>query len=75
MTTLERIIQDLSRMDEQQLERVSALITSVNLQSEALPCNQDNILDFIYHMRSQLPQQTAEDIDRQISEERDSWDD
>jgi hypothetical protein len=75
MTTLEKIIQDLSKMDEQQLERVSALITTVNLQSEPLPCDQDNILDFIHHMRSQLPQQTAEEIDRQIREERDSWED
>ena len=32
MTTLEKIIQDLSNMDEQQLEEVSALIKTVNLQ-------------------------------------------
>ena len=75
MTTLERIIQDLSKMDEQQLERVSELITTVNLQSESPPCDRDNILNFIHHMRSKLPQRTAEDIDRQIREERESWDD
>ncbi len=75
MTTLERIIQDLSKMDEQQLEQVSALITTVNLQLESPPCDRDNILNFIHHMRSQLPQRTAEDIDRQIREERESWDD
>jgi hypothetical protein len=75
MTTLEKIIQDLSTMDEQQLEQVSALITSVNLQAEPIPCDRDNILNFIHHMRSQLPQRTAEEIDRQIREERDSWDD
>lgn len=75
MTTLERIIQDLSKMDEQQLEQVSALITTVNLQLESPSCDRDNILNFIHHMRSQLPQRTAEDIDRQIREERESWDD
>ena len=75
MTTLERIIQDLSKMDEQQLERVSELITTVNLQSESPPCDRDNILNFIHHMRSKLPQRTAEDIDQQIREERESWND
>ena len=75
MTTLEKIIQDLSKMDEQQLEQVSALITTVNLQLESPPCDRDNILNFIHHMRSKLPQRTAEDIDRQIREERESWDD
>ena len=75
MTTLEKIIQDLSNMDEQQLEEVSALITTVSLQSKPVLCDRDNILDFIHHMRSQLPQRTAEEIDRQIREERDSWDD
>ena len=75
MTTLEKIIQDLSNMDEQQLEEVSALITTVSLQPKSVPCDRDNILDFIHHMRSTLPQLTAEEIDRQIREERDSWDD
>ncbi len=74
MTTLEKIIQDLSNMDEKQLEEVSALIATVTLQSKSLPCDRENILDFIHHTRSQLPQRTAEDIDRQIREERDSWD-
>jgi rubrerythrin len=73
MTTLEKIIQDLSNMDEKQLEEVSALITTVTLQSKPLPCDRENILDFIQHTRSQLPQRTAEDIDQQIREERDSW--
>jgi hypothetical protein len=39
-----------------------------------IPCDRDKILNFINHMRSKLPQRTAEDIDRQIREERDSWD-
>lgn len=75
MTTLEKIIQDLSNMDEQQLEAVSALITTVNLQSKPVPCDREHILDFIHHMRTTLPKRTAEEIDQQIREERDSWDD
>jgi hypothetical protein len=39
-----------------------------------VPCDRDNILNFIHHVRSKLPQRTAEGIDRQIREERDSWD-
>ena len=39
-----------------------------------IPCDRENILDFIHHIRSKHPQQTAEEIDRQVREERDSWD-
>jgi hypothetical protein len=39
-----------------------------------IPCDRENILDFIHHVRSKFPQRTAEEIDRQIREERDSWD-
>jgi hypothetical protein len=39
-----------------------------------IPCDRENILNFIHHVRSKYPQRTTEDIDRQIREERDSWD-
>ncbi len=74
MTNLEKIIQDLSTMDEQQLEKVSALITSVNLQAEPIPCDRKNIRQFIQQVRQKHPQRSIEDIDRTLRMERDSWD-
>ena len=74
MTTLEKIIQDLSNMDEQQLEEVSALITTVTLQSKPIPCDRKNIRQFIQQVRQKHPKRSIEDIDRSLRMERDSWD-
>ncbi len=74
MTTLEKIIQDLSNMDEQQLEEVSALITTVTLQSKPIPCDRKNIRQFIQQVRQKHPHRSIEDIDRSLRMERDSWD-
>lgn len=74
MTTLEKIIQDLSKMDEQQLQQISALIATLNTQSQPISCDRKNILQFIQQARQRHPQRPTEDIDRELQTERDSWD-
>ncbi|NJN48487.1 MAG: hypothetical protein HC805_00030 [Alkalinema sp. RL_2_19] len=74
MTTLEKIIQDLSKMDEQQLEPISALITSLHSQSNPAPCDRQNILQFIQQARQRHPQRATAEIDRDLQAERNSWD-
>jgi hypothetical protein len=74
MTTLEKIIQDLSKMDEQQLEQISALIATLNTQAQSIPCDRKNILQFIQQARHRHPQRTTAEIDRDLQMERDSWD-
>jgi hypothetical protein len=74
MTTLEKIIQDLSNLDEQQLEQVSAVIQTLNHQSQRIPCDRQNIQQFIQQTRRQHTQRSIEDIDRALSTERHSWD-
>jgi hypothetical protein len=75
MTILEKIIEDLSDMDEQELETISEFIQVFRIQKKPVHCDRENILDFIYQVRAKLPRRTSEDIDRQIREERESWDD
>lgn len=42
--------------------------------SEKKQANRENVLDLIESIRSKRPFRTAEDIDRQLQEERNSWD-
>jgi hypothetical protein len=72
MTTLEQIIQDLSTLDDQQLEQVSAIIQTLN--TPPIPCERQNIRQFIQQVRQKHPQRSIEDIDRTLSAERDAWD-
>ena len=74
MTTLEKIIRDLSNMDEQQLEEVSALITTVTLQAKPVPCDRKNIQKFIQQVRQKHPKRSIQEIDQSLRMERDSWD-
>ncbi len=72
MTTLEKIIQDLSIMDEQQLDQVSALISDLNAPAQPIPCNRQNIREFIHQVRQKHPQRPIEEIDRALRADRDS---
>ncbi len=74
MTTLEKIIQDLSNLDDEQLEQVSAIIQTLSNQSQPIPCDRQNIRKFIQQVRQKRPQRSIEDIDRTLSMERNSWD-
>jgi hypothetical protein len=74
MTTLEKIIQDLSNLDDAQLEEVSAIIQSLSTQSRPIPCDRKNIRQFIQQVRQKHPQRSIEDIDLTLRVERDAWD-
>jgi mRNA-degrading endonuclease RelE of RelBE toxin-antitoxin system len=74
MTTLEKIIQDLSKLDEHQLEQISAIIQTLNNQPQRVPCDRKNILQFIQQARQRHPQRATEEIDRDLQAEREAWD-
>jgi hypothetical protein len=74
MTTLEKIIQDLSNLDDAQLEEVSAIIQRLSTQSRPIPCDRKNIRQFIQQVRQKHPQRSIEDIDLTLRAERDAWD-
>jgi hypothetical protein len=74
MTTLEKIIQDLSNLDDAQLEQVSAIIQTLSTQSQPIPCDRKNIRQFIQQVRQKHPQRSIEDIDLTLRVERDAWD-
>jgi hypothetical protein len=74
MTTLEKIIQDLSNLDDAQLEQVSAIIQTLSTQSQHIPCDRKNIRQFIQQVRQKHPQRSIEDIDLTLRVERDAWD-
>lgn len=73
MTTLEQIKQDLAQLDEQQLQQVATFIASVK-HSELPLTGRKNILNFLEDARNRHSSRTAEEIDRDIQMERDSWD-
>jgi hypothetical protein len=74
MTILERIKQDLSHLDEQQLQQVAEFIASVKRQSELLPTGRKNILQLLEVIRSRHPSRPAEAIDQDLQRERNTWD-
>ena len=74
MTTLEKIIEDLSVMDEQQLAKVSEFIQVFRVQEMPVKCDRQNILKFIEQARQRHPQRSIEEIDRELRAERDAWD-
>jgi hypothetical protein len=73
MATLEQIKQDLEQLDEQQLQQVAAFIASVKRPESPLT-GRKNILKFLEDARSRHSSRSAEEIDRNIQTERDSWD-
>lgn len=73
MTILEQIKQDLTHLDEHQLQQVAAFIDSVKRSKSPL-AGRKNILIFLEDVRSRHSSRTVEEIDRDIQMERDSWD-
>jgi hypothetical protein len=73
MTTLEQIKQDLAHLDEQQLQQVADFIASVKRLESPLS-GRKNILRFLEDARSRHTSRSAEEIDRNLQMERDSWD-
>ena len=74
MTMLDQINQDLSRLDDQQLQQVAAFIASVKRQSVPLPSGRKNILQLLEIFRSRHLSRTVEEIDQDLQRERNAWD-
>lgn len=74
MTVLEQINQDLSQLDDQQLQQVAAFIASVKHQSGSLPTGRKNVLQLLEILRSRHLSRTVEEIDQDIQRERNAWD-
>jgi|GEM_PF-2143701 len=74
MTMLDQINQDLSQLDEQQLQQVAAFIAAVKHQSIPLPAGRKNILQLLEVLRSRHLSRTVEEIDQDLQRERNAWD-
>jgi hypothetical protein len=72
MTTLEQIKRELAQLDEQQLRQVAAFIASVKRPESPLT-GRKSILKFLEDARSRHSSRSAEEIDRDIQTERNSW--
>jgi hypothetical protein len=74
MTMLDQINQDLSQLDDQQLQQVAEFIASVKRQLAPLPAGCKNVLQLLEILRSRHSSRTVEEIDQDLERERSAWD-